>query len=274
MSLTASLVPAAGSSIRVMKTRSSRDSPLANSVSLLQPRAGELALDHRGEQALDVGIAGGPDPARVIRLPPLDDGPLLGELVEVGARHRELEPRVLRLALCDLRPGDPHPVDLHIPATPELQAHHELQAPERGDLPHQVPDRDGDQLRRPRHPSAGPAAAEATSFAIPASRSERSPASFIRAAFRVRRRAASNRVPISASLKVIAWCWAIGFPKAFRSWLYRRASSIARWATPTPRAATLTLPTSRASIIWTKPWPIPSGPPRTRSSGTLKPSKT
>jgi alkylation response protein AidB-like acyl-CoA dehydrogenase len=52
--------------------------------------------------------------------------------------------------------------------------------------------------------------------------------------------------------------------------LYRRASSKARWAMPTPRAATLTRPTSSASIIWMKPWPTPaSSPPRIRSGGHL-----
>src|SRR3954468_9891956 len=51
---------------------------------------------------------------------------------------------------------------------------------------------------------------EASSFAIPASRSERSPASFIRAALRVISRAASTWVAMSASLNWIAWWWAIG----------------------------------------------------------------
>src|SRR3954463_125520 len=46
---------------------------------------------------------------------------------------------------------------------------------------------------------------------MPASRSERWPASFIRAALRVTRRAASILVAMSASLNWIAWCWAIGF---------------------------------------------------------------
>ena len=49
--------------------------------------------------------------------------------------------------------------------------------------------------------------------------SERSPASFIRAAFMVSSLAASILVPISASLNVIAWCWAIGLPNVLRSWL-------------------------------------------------------
>src|ERR1700744_3531573 len=71
---------------------------------------------------------------------------------------------------------------------------------------------------------------EARSFAMPASRSERSPASFIRAALRVTRRAASRRVAMSASLNWIAWCWAIGLPNVFRSWLYFGASSRARLA--------------------------------------------
>jgi hypothetical protein len=40
-----------------------------------------------------------------------------------------------------------------------------------------------------------------------------------RAAFIVSRRAASTFVAMSASLNWIAWCWAIGRPNAFRSWL-------------------------------------------------------
>src|ERR1051325_8787286 len=60
------------------------------------------------------------------------------------------------------------------------------------------------------------AASEANSLAMPASRSERSPASFIRAAFRVSRRAASTFVAMSASLHWIAWCWAVGFAPAPR----------------------------------------------------------
>ena len=55
-------------------------------------------------------------------------------------------------------------------------------------------------------------------YYMPASRSERSPASFIRAALRVSRRAASTLVAISASLNWIAWCSAIGLPKVLRSW--------------------------------------------------------
>ena len=60
-------------------------------------------------------------------------------------------------------------------------------------------------------------ASDANSFAIPASRSERSPASFIRAALSVSSRAASTLVAMSASLNWIAWCWAIGLPNALRS---------------------------------------------------------
>src|SRR5581483_684196 len=48
----------------------------------------------------------------------------------------------------------------------------------------------------------------------------------------------------------------------------------ARGATPIVRAATFIRPTSIGSIIWMNPWPRPSGPPRIRSSPTLKPSKT
>ena len=52
---------------------------------------------------------------------------------------------------------------------------------------------------------------------MPASRSERSPASFIRAARSVSSRAASTCVAMSASLNWIAWCSAIGLPNVLRS---------------------------------------------------------
>ena len=58
----------------------------------------------------------------------------------------------------------------------------------------------------------------AKSLAIPASTSDRSPASFLRAAESMSRRAASILVPISASLNWIAWCLAIWRPNACRSW--------------------------------------------------------
>src|ERR1700750_1067718 len=54
-------------------------------------------------------------------------------------------------------------------------------------------------------------ASEANSWAMPPSRSERSPASFILAALSISNRAASTLVAMSASLNWIAWCWAIGF---------------------------------------------------------------
>ena len=60
-------------------------------------------------------------------------------------------------------------------------------------------------------------ASEAYSLAIPASRSERSPASLSRAALSASRRAASTVVAMSASLNWIAWCSAICLPKVLRS---------------------------------------------------------
>ena len=66
------------------------------------------------------------------------------------------------------------------------------------------------------------AAAQATrapsSLAMPASTSERSPASFLRAADSISSREASILVAISASLNWMPWCLAIGLPKASRSW--------------------------------------------------------
>ena len=61
------------------------------------------------------------------------------------------------------------------------------------------------------------AASVAKYFAIPASRSARSPVAFLRAASIVRSRAASVRVAIFASISCTAWCRPIGLPNASRS---------------------------------------------------------
>ena len=57
----------------------------------------------------------------------------------------------------------------------------------------------------------------AKSLAMPASMSQRSPVSQARAADSVRRREASSRVAISASLIWIDWCSQIGLPKVLRT---------------------------------------------------------
>ena len=57
----------------------------------------------------------------------------------------------------------------------------------------------------------------ANHFAIPASRSARSPASFCSTAWSSRSREASILVAICASFSWIAWCCAIGLPNASRS---------------------------------------------------------
>ena len=97
------------------------------------------------------------------------------------------------------------------------------------------------------------AASVAKYFAMPASRSARSPEAFRRAAWRVSSRAASVRVAIFASISCTAWWCAIGLPNASRSCAYRSASSSAACATPTPRAATLTRPTSIPLMKYLKP---------------------
>jgi hypothetical protein len=78
------------------------------------------------------------------------------------------------------------------------------------------------------------AVSEAKSFAMPASRSQRSARSFMPAAQYVRSRAASTRAAMSSS----------------RGWPSRRAvvSSSAAWATPTARAAMLMRPASNPLI--------------------------
>ena len=61
------------------------------------------------------------------------------------------------------------------------------------------------------------AASVAKYFAIPASRSARSPRAFACAASSTSRRAASARVAIFASISCIAWWCPIGLPNASRS---------------------------------------------------------
>ena len=53
---------------------------------------------------------------------------------------------------------------------------------------------------------------------MPASRSLRSPESFIRAASTIIWCAASTLVAISASRNSTAWCWAICLPNVSRCW--------------------------------------------------------
>src|SRR3954454_18437454 len=101
MSLTASLVPGAGRSISVMKMWSGRAPGTGKSVRLLQPRPRHLPLDHRRQQPLDLLISHHPHVAVIEGLAPIEERPLLGEMVEVGAGNRDLQPRVLRLALAD-----------------------------------------------------------------------------------------------------------------------------------------------------------------------------
>src|SRR3954463_67167 len=80
----------------------------------------------------------------------------------------------------------------------------------------------------------------ASSLAIPASTSLRSPESFSRAARTISAWAASTLVAISASWKAIAWGWAMGLPNVSRCWAYWMASSKARITAPQARAARLT----------------------------------
>jgi hypothetical protein len=61
------------------------------------------------------------------------------------------------------------------------------------------------------------AASEAKSFAMAASRVKGSPASHKAAARWTMRRAADSSVAMSASMKAMAWCSAMGFPKVRRS---------------------------------------------------------
>ena len=87
-------------------------------------------------------------------------------------------------------------------------------------------------------------------FAMPASRSLRSPLSFRRAALTISWCAASTLLAMSAMRKRIAWWSTIFLPKVSRCWAYWTPSSKARIARPQAREATLTRPTSTPSIIW------------------------
>ena len=60
---------------------------------------------------------------------------------------------------------------------------------------------------------------------------------------------------MSASLSWMAWCSPMGLPMVWRWRLYSTEAWRAASATPTPRAATLMRPSSRAPTVWRKPWP-------------------
>ena len=79
-------------------------------------------------------------------------------------------------------------------------------------------------------------------------------------------RAACTWVPSSPSLSWIAWKSEIGWPNALRCLAYDSASSCARWAMPTERAAMLTRPHSSADS--TCCMPRPSTPPTRFATGT------
>src|SRR5207245_1763803 len=82
--------------------------------------------------------------------------------------------------------------------------------------------------------------------------------------------AAWSEVSISASLKPIAWCSAIGLPKASRSRAYASAAPYAARARPTEIAAVITRISERIPPIFSTP---PVSPPRRCSAGTSTSSR-
>ena len=82
--------------------------------------------------------------------------------------------------------------------------------------------------------------------------------------------AAWSEVSISASLKPIAWCSAIGLPKALRSRAYASAAPYAARARPTEIAAVITRISERTPPIFSTP---PVSPPNRCSAGTSTSSR-
>src|SRR2546427_355821 len=83
-------------------------------------------------------------------------------------------------------------------------------------------------------------------------------------------RAVSTSVAMRASLNLIAWNFAIGWPNCSRSLAYLSAASSAAWETPTERAACVIRPPSSVPVTCLKP---PSMPPSSAAAGTLMASK-
>src|SRR4051794_26079432 len=158
MSFTDSRVPAGGSSSAVMKTCSKGSAAPATgaSVGALQARPGHVPLDHRAQKLLDLALAADLDVTTLIGVAPVIQLPSLGELVEVRPRQRELEPRVVGLALGDDRPGYPDAEDLDVPPSPQLEADHQLEVPERRDLRGEAAVGRRDQILRAGHRLLGP----------------------------------------------------------------------------------------------------------------------
>ena len=128
MSLTASLRARGRISISVMKMCSRR--PAGER----QAQCAFFSLERAiwrsitvADQLPDLGVADDLDVAVVVGLAPVREVPLLGELVEDRARHRDLEPRVVGLALGHVRAGQPDPEDLDVAAAPQLEPHDQLQ---------------------------------------------------------------------------------------------------------------------------------------------------
>src|SRR5215203_4590504 len=107
----------------------------APSVDLLGPGALLVALDHLGDQLLDVGVAAGLDVAGVVGGAVVGHRALLGELVELGAGELDGHPGVLGGGgLADLGARDLHAEHLHVAAATQLELEDELQLGERRDL--------------------------------------------------------------------------------------------------------------------------------------------
>src|SRR5215207_10401342 len=93
-------------------------------------RTRPLALDHVADQLRDGRVAAHAHVPVVVGVHPVLQAPLRGELVEVRARDRDVDARVARGVLVDLRPGNLHAPDWHIAAGAQLEPDYELQLPQ------------------------------------------------------------------------------------------------------------------------------------------------
>jgi hypothetical protein len=115
-------------------------------VGLLQPRPLLLAANDLADQLLDLLVALDLDVAGLERLAVLLDRPLLGEPVEDGAHHLDLDRALAAERLGDRRTRQLDLEDLDVAPPPQVELEGELEVGERGDLGLEALDGGLDQL--------------------------------------------------------------------------------------------------------------------------------
>jgi len=93
-----------------------------------------MSLDHGCDQPLNLAVAAELYLTILDGLFPVADLALPSEEVEVRARHRNVEARILGLALRDLRPRRLDPENLDITSPAQLEPQHDPQSIQWSDL--------------------------------------------------------------------------------------------------------------------------------------------